>query len=85
MAEGLTTDELSVLLRIVMSVQGEVVLGRYDEKTVARLAGAFADVSELSSIEAKDARVVEGLERINHHVRLALGEVVEPERARPLE
>ncbi|MGC4744667.1 hypothetical protein ACLQ28_03225 [Micromonospora sp. DT201] len=80
----LTRDELLALLQIVAKLQGEVVLGLLGEKTMRHLAAAFDGFEDLSQVEPDAARVIQGLERLGPRLRLALGETVQPDQARPL-
>ncbi|ATO15690.1 hypothetical protein CO540_19135 [Micromonospora sp. WMMA2032] len=80
----LTRDELLALLRVVMPIQAEVMLNRLGDKAVRKMADAFGDFEELSSVAPDSARVIQGLERLNHRLRLAMGEAVLPDDARPL-
>ncbi|MDG4801788.1 hypothetical protein [Micromonospora sp. WMMD980] len=80
----LNRDELLALLRVVMPIQAEVMLSRLGDKAVRKMADAFGDFDELASVEPEAARVIQGLERLNHRLRLAMGESVLPDDARPL-
>ncbi|MER7456594.1 hypothetical protein [Micromonospora sp. NPDC126480] len=81
---GLTRDELLALLRVVMLVQADAMLGSLHGKTLRKLAEAFAEFEELAPVEPDVKRVIQGLERLNHRLRLSMGESVLPEDARPL-
>ncbi|MDG4793749.1 hypothetical protein [Micromonospora sp. WMMD1082] len=83
--DRLTKGELFALLRVVMSAQAEVMLGRLNAQPVRHLAEAFDAFGELAGIESYDARVIQGLERLNHRLRLQLGEMVGAEEAQPLQ
>ncbi|WP_091580204.1 hypothetical protein [Micromonospora sediminicola] len=80
----LTREELLTLLQLVVRLQGEVMLKLLGDESVRHLANSFDGFDELSSAESDSARLIQGLERLGPRLRLALGEMVHPDEARPL-
>ncbi|MEW2443287.1 hypothetical protein [Micromonospora marina] len=80
----LTRDELLALLQLVARIQGEAMLKLLGDDSVRHLASIFDGFDELSSVEPDAARLIQGLERLGPRLRVALGEMVQPDEARPL-